>query len=120
MGLACAPQLATLACYPIEKKYALETKPTGLITRYIDDFWTCNMSPPPASSYGMEYKQTSTDPKQVVYLGIKVHVREGRVHTTVFDREEHYPMHIVRYPHWDTVATRQQYGGVLMGRFVAC
>ena len=68
----------------------------------------------------MEYKKTSVNPKQVVYLGIKIDVREGRVHTTVFDREEQYPMHIVRYPHWDTVAPRQQFGGVLMGRFIAC
>ena len=65
MGLACAPQLATLSCYPIEKKYVLETKPTGVITRFIDDFWT-DMSPPPASDHGMEYKKTSEKPKQVV------------------------------------------------------
>ena len=37
--LARAPQLATLPCYPIEKKYVLETKPTGLVIRFIDDFW---------------------------------------------------------------------------------
>jgi hypothetical protein len=47
-------------------------------------------------------------------------VRNGRVHTTLYDREEEYPFHIVRYPDWDTVAPRQQFGGVLMGRFVAC
>ena len=106
MGLACAPRLATLSCYPIEKKSVLETNPTGLITRYIDDFWTCDVAPPPASAYGMEYKKTSENPKQVVHLEIKVDVREGRVHTTMFDREEQCPMHIVRYPHWDTVAPR--------------
>ena len=66
-------------------KCALEPKPTGL-TRYIDDFWTCNMFPPTAS-YGMDGKQTSTDLSQVGRVP-GVHVREGRVHTTVFEREE--------------------------------
>ena len=85
-GIACAPQLATLSFYPIKKKYVLETKPTAVIIRFIDDFWTCDMSPPPASDYGMEHKKTSENPKQAVYLGIKIDVRGGRVHTTVFDQ----------------------------------
>ena len=47
-------------------------------------------------------------------------VRGSRVHTTVFDREEDYSFHIVRYPEWDTVAPRTQLGGVLTGRYIAC
>ena len=74
---------------------------------------------PPDPSYGMEYKQTSsTDPKQVVFMGIKVHVREGRVHTTVFDREEHYRAISAR-GYSGSTTTIQQYGEVLMGRYVA-
>ena len=73
----------------------------------------------------MEYKATSSDPANVVYIGIRVQVRQDqdkvyRVHTTVYDREEDYPYHIVRYPHWNSVAPRAQLGGVLMGRFIAC
>ena len=36
MGL---PQLAILACYPVEKAYVL-------VCRFIDDFWTSGMTPP--------------------------------------------------------------------------
>ena len=43
------------ACEP----YVLDTNPTGLITRFTDDFWTCDTPPPPASDYGIEYKKTS-------------------------------------------------------------
>ena len=120
MGLPHAPQLVTLACYPVEKSYVLATRPTGLACRYIDDFFVSRMTPPPQEDYFMEYKLTSTDPQRVVYLGVEVLVRGGKVHTSLYDREEDYPFHIVRYPDWDTVAPLQQHGGVLMGRFVAC
>ena len=78
------------------------------------------MEPPPPSAYQMEYKKTSTDPTSVVYLGVLAEVREGTLHTTIYDREDEYPFHITRYPEYDTVAPHQQFGGVLMGRLVAC
>ena len=42
------------------------------------------------------------------------------MYSTVYEPEEEYPFHIVRYPDWDTVAPSQQFGGVLMGRYIAC
>ena len=49
----------------------------------------------------MDYKTTG-EGDSVVYLGVKVYIhRDGEkqeVHTTVYDREESYPYHIVRYP----------------------
>ena len=68
----------------------------------------------------MEYKKTSDNPSRVVYLGVLAEIREGTLHTTMYDREDEYPFHIVRYPDYDTVAPHQQFGGVLMGRLVAC
>ena len=120
MGLPEAPQLTALALYPIEKKYALTHQTKGLITRYIDDFACSGMEPPPQENYGMEYKLTSDDPADTVYLGVRTVIRDGRVHTTLFDREEDYPFHIVRYLEGDTTAPRPQLGGVLMGRYSAC
>ena len=60
-----------------------------------------------------------------MYLGVKVYVitkSDGTmdVHTTVYDREEAYHYHIVRYPELGTVAPPQQLWGVLMGRLVNC
>ena len=78
------------------------------------------MEPPPESAYAMEYKETSRDPADFVYLGARVQIRGDRLHTTVFDREDDYPFHIVRYPEWGTVAPRTQLGGVLTGQFIAC
>jgi len=120
MGIPHAPQLANLACYPIEKAYVLDTQPRGLICRYIDDFFTSGMAPPPQELYGMAYHKTSSDPQDVVYLGIRCRVQENRLRTTLFDCEEDYPFHITRYPEWETTAPRPQLGGVLKGRFVAC
>ena len=120
MGLPHAPQLVALACYPVEKAYALVSRPAGVICRYIDDFFCSGMQPPPQESYQMEFQKTSDNPARVVYLGVLAEVREGALHTTIYDREDEYPFHIVRYPDYDTVAPHQQFGGVLMGRLVAC
>ena len=71
----------------------------------------------------MEYKKTA-EGESVVYLGVKVYIMKSgeqrEVHTTVYDREEAYPYHIVRYPEFGTVAPSQQLGGVSMGRLVHC
>ena len=68
----------------------------------------------------MDYQKMSSDPNDVVYLGVCCRVQNRRLRTILFDREEDYPFHIVRYPEWDTTAPRPQLGGVLMGRFIAC
>ena len=58
----------------------------------------------------------------IVYLGVKTYVAQHgdkrELDTTVYDREEAYPSHIVRYPEYGTVAPDQQLGGVIMGRLV--
>ena len=119
-GLPPAPQLATLACYPVEKDFVLRHQIKGIACRYIDDFWCCGTTPPPQENYSMEYKKTSENSQDVVYLGIRVQIRNNQVHSTIFDREEDYPSHIVRYPEFGSVAPRAQLAGVLTGRFVAC
>ena len=68
----------------------------------------------------MAYSMTSRDSQDVVYIGVRCRILDGRLRTTLFDREEDYPFHITRYPEWDTTAPRPQLGGVLMGRFIAC
>ena len=59
-----------------------------------------------------------------MYLGVKAYIfkhgDQREVHTTVYDREEAYPYHIVRYPESRSVAPPQQLGGVIMGRLVHC
>jgi hypothetical protein len=95
-----------------------------MVCRYIDDLYFAKLPRfdfPSEEAYGMEYKITS-EGDTVVYLGVKVYtLLEGdkrELHTTVYDREEAYPYHIVRYPEFGTVAPTQQLGGVIMGRLV--
>ena len=120
MGIPHAPQMANLACYVVERDYMLVHKPKGLVCRFIDDFFTSGMQPPPQDLYGMSYQKTSKDSRDVVYLGIRCRIDRDRLRTSVFDREEDYPFHITRYPDWGTTAPRAQLGGVLMGRFICC
>ena len=124
MGLPPAPQIATLTCYPVEKAFALATLPTGLCFRLIDDIYANGMEIPSEEMYNMKYKETGSG-DELVCIGVKVSIwgdKKGNrlLHTTLYDREDSYPYHLERYPDWDTVAPKQQFGGVLMGRFVAC
>jgi hypothetical protein len=126
MGMPAAPQIANLACYPVEKAqaYALGPGSSFVVSRYIDDIASAGVPLPSQEDYGMEYKTTAKG-SSVVYLGVRVYekVREDGtkvLHTTVHDREESYPHHIVRYPDHATVAPREQLGGVIMGRLVHC
>jgi hypothetical protein len=124
MGMPAAPQIANLACYPVEKAhaYSLGKGMSFAVCRYIDDLYSAGVPLPPPEAYGMDYKTTAQG-NSIVYLGVKVYVDESykrEVHLTVYDREEDYPYHIVRYPEFGTVAPSQQLGGVLMGRLVHC
>ena len=123
MWMPTAPQIANLACYPVERDHAYELGPhkTALITRFVDDFWSNGVPLPSPAKYGMEYIVTG-EGDSVVYLGVKVYIKKAneeehldhadRVHLTLYDREQHYPHHIVRYPEFGTVAPNQQLGGV--------
>ena len=125
MGMPAAPQIANLACYPVEKAHACALGPgkSFVICRYIDDLYSAGVSLPTPEAYGMDYKKTA-EGESVVYLGVKVYIMkrgdQREVHTSVYDREESYPYHIVRYPEFGTVAPPQQLGGVIMGRLVHC
>ena len=85
MGTRPRPPFANLYCYPMEKHYALTTRLMGIIRRFIDDMWTYGARPPSAEQYHMDYKATSARGGDIVYLGVHTVVREGRVHTTLYN-----------------------------------
>jgi hypothetical protein len=125
MGMPAAPQIANLACYPVEARhaYALGPGKCSAICRYIDDIWSAGVPLPSQEDYGMSYTKTA-EGASVVYLGVRSYLEEHQgkkeLHLTVYDREEQYPYHIVRYPEFGSVVPRQQVGGVIMGRLVHC
>ena len=61
----------------------------------------------------------SAEGSDVVYVGIRIYVKEGITRTTLYDREEEYPFHILRYPHAGSSVSDAQLGGVVMGRLMA-
>ena len=118
MGLSEAPQLANLACYTVEKEHCSSTPQEGLGLRFIDDMFLAGRDPPPEGAYGMEYRTTSTNEKDVTFIGVRVTQRGGQIFTSVYDREAEYPHHITRYPEWTSTTPRSQLGGVVYGRLV--
>ena len=81
MGGNASPLLANLYCYAVEKKFIEQStleiaKSHTLTVRYIDDFLCWGTKPPPQKMYGMDYKDTSLDSNDVVYLGARIRVEE--------------------------------------------
>ena len=114
------PQLANLACYVVQRDFVLSTRSKSFICRFIDDFFVSGTSPPPEEANDMAYSQTSKDPSDMVYPGVRCRIQGEQLRTTLFDRAEHHPFHNTRFPKWATTAPRSQLGGVLMGRYIAC
>ena len=75
---------------------------------------------PSEVDYDMKYKITAESTEDVVYLGVHVYRQEHLLRTELYDREEEYPFHIMRYPHSGTVATSHHLKGVIIGRLVSC
>jgi hypothetical protein len=118
MGLSQAPQLANLACYTVERRHSVASPQKGMALRFIDDMFLAGRDPPPEKEYGMEYRQTSSKDDDVTFIGVRVTRREGKIVTSVYDREAEYPHHITRYPEWSSTTPRAQLGGVIYGRLV--
>ena len=57
MGMPAAPQIANLACYPVEREHSYVLGPGKSMTvcRYIDDFYASGVPLPPKEAYGMDY-----------------------------------------------------------------
>jgi len=62
MGMPAAPQIANLACYPVEREHSYVLGPGKSMTvcRYIDDFYASGVPLPPKEAYGMDYVVTAS------------------------------------------------------------
>ena len=124
MGLACAPQIANLGCYPVERDYAHGRNPMELEHnyRFIDDILTLSGCIPPEELYAMRYKNTRTKEGELVYLGMELKWVNGRNGTKFITgmhfRDASYPIKIRRYPGAGSMVTDSQRMGVLTGQFI--
>ena len=69
----------------------------SLNCRYLDDVFVVDLMASD-DDYGMKYA-VSSEGLDVVYVGMRIYVKDGATRTTIYDREEEYPFHILRYPH---------------------
>ena len=95
MGISPSPQLANLYCYSVERDFVLRADSSSWLNcRYLDDLFVIDPIPS-EEEYGMSYA-TSSEGNDVVYVGIRIYVKDGLTRTTLYDREEEYPFHILR------------------------
>jgi hypothetical protein len=124
MGLACAPQIANLGCYPAERDYAARRDPKDVEHnyRFIDDILTLTGCIPSEEEYKMEYKVTRNKEGDFVFLGmeLKWECRRGtaRFVTGMHFRDSSYPIRIRRYPAEGSMITESQRLGVVTGQFI--
>ena len=124
MGLACAGQIANLACYPVERDYAATRRPEEVMHnyRYIDDIHTLTGCIPAEKDYGMEYKNTTEREGQLVFLGMREswipYSKGTKFVTGMHFRDASYPIVIRRYPAGGSMVTDSQRIGVITGQFI--
>jgi hypothetical protein len=124
MGLACAPQLANLACYVVERDFAEKRQPEEVEhnCRFIDDILTLTGCIPSEEEYDMKYKSTQQTTGHLVYLGMELDwdtTNKGVVFTTgMHFRDATYPIQIRRYPANGSMVTDSQRIGVVTGQFI--
>ena len=124
MGLACAPQLANLGCYVVERDFAGGQKPEDVEHnyRFIDDILTLTGCIPSEEAYGMKYKSTRQKTGHLIYLGMEMDwedTKRGKAFTTgMHFRDASYPIQIRRYPANGSMVTDSQRIGVVTGQFI--
>ena len=124
MGLACAPQIANLGCYLVERDFAATRDPRDVEHnyRFIDDILTLSGCIPTEQEYQMEYKETRVKEGDLIYLGMELKwqpCKSGTKFTTgMHFRDATYPIKIRRYPAEGSMITDSQRLGVVTGQFI--
>jgi hypothetical protein len=125
MGLACAPQIANLGCYPVERDFAAKRKPIEVEHnfRFIDDILSLSGCVPTELEYGMQYKTTGEAASgRMVYLGMELiwedYKGKSKFITGMHFRDAQYPIRIRRYPAEGSMITDSQRMGVITGQFI--
>ena len=125
MGTDCAPFLANLFLYSYECDWLLkkfEQKDLKLLNkfnycfRYIDDLLCINndqeMDKVTADIYPEELSLTSDNATlQSNYLDLDLEIRDGNIHTSLFDKRDAFDFKIVNFPDLSgNIPSKQSYG----------
>ena len=125
MGTDCAPFLANLFLFAYEYKWLTkkfeakdfdDLKKFNLCFRYIDDLLCINndqlMDEAMTDIYPDELKLTSDDAvKQCHYLDLDLDIRNGQIHSKLFDKRDAFGFSIVNYPDLSgNIPAKQSYG----------
>ena len=125
MGTDCAPFLANLFLFAYEYKWLTkkfkakefdDLKKFNICFRYIDDLLCINndqfMDEVMTEIYPEELKLTSDDAVlQSHYLDLDLEIRNGQIHSKLFDKRDAFGFSIVNYPDLSgNIPNKQSYG----------
>ncbi|KAJ9468594.1 hypothetical protein DIPPA_19291 [Diplonema papillatum] len=131
MGGNASPDLANLYCYWCEKQYIDGLVAKGLqeearnhadSVRFIDDFLTWGVRPPPEDIYGMEYGETSKGVDDVVFLGMRIRMERNDktdfIRMSVLDKGEEFPWNPIKYTHVESTVPRNTGTSIFKGALI--
>ncbi|KAJ9462022.1 Ubiquitin carboxyl-terminal hydrolase 26 [Diplonema papillatum] len=131
MGGNASPDLANLYCYWCEKLYIdsliaegrhEEARAHADSVRFIDDFLTWGVRPPPEAIYGMEYSETSKGVDDVVFLGMRIRaerdIKTDYIRLSVLDKGEEFPWYPIKYTHAESTVPRNTGTSIFKGALI--
>ena len=125
MGGNASPDIANLYCYWCEKLFIdslvnkgdlVKARTFAHCFRFIDDFLTWNVEPPPASIYQMAYTETTKGDNDVIFLGMRIRIQEDDfIRLSISDKTDVLPFAPVKYTHAESVHPRNTGASILKG-----
>jgi hypothetical protein len=126
MGTNSAPEIANLYLYADESSFIdhllsrndIQTARKYATTkRYIDDFLLWDLSPPPISTYGLEYSETTEPDGTVTFLGAQINtLSNGYISLAIYDKTSSWNFPVIRYTHGLSNVPSHQATGIVFSQ----
>ena len=126
MGTNSAPEIANLCLYADESSFVddlisrndLQTARKYASTkRYIDDLLLWDLSPPPITTYGLEYSETTEPDGTVTFLGAQINLlSNGYISVSIYDKTASWNFPVIRYTHGHSNVPTHQATGIVFSQ----
>jgi len=126
MGTNSAPEIANLCLYADESSFIdnllsrqdfQTVRKYATTRRYIDDLLLWDLSPPPISTYGLEYSETTEPDGTVTFLGAQINtLSNGYISLAIYDKTSSWNFPVIRYTHGHSNVPTHQATGIVFSQ----
>jgi len=126
MGTNSAPEIANLCLYADESSFVDDlisrndiqiARKYASTKRYIDDLLLWDLSPPPITTYGLEYSETTEPDGTVTFLGAQMNLlSNGYISVSIYDKTASWNFPVIRYTHGHSNVPTHQATGIVFSQ----